>query len=204
MTLTILMIVTPLAVLVGFLAAMAFRSIYPTRAATERSSPGAQDASARSGAPRLLVAVDGSPGSLSTIADVASRPWPTGSEIEIVTVIHSQVPFFPDPSFSLAAAHMEEERRQEHAAPALLEDAVSRIRATAPGAAVSSKVLEGDPAEAIVEEAERLGANEIFVGHHGHGALRRGLLGSVSQKVAHHAHCSVHIVRPHTETAAAA
>jgi nucleotide-binding universal stress UspA family protein len=183
---------------------MAFRNIYPPQTATERSGPGAEEAPAPSRVARLLVAVDGSPGSLSTIAEVAGRPWPTGSEIEVVTVIHSQVPFFPDPAFSFAAAHMEEERRQEHAAPALLEEAVSRIRATTPGSTVSSRVLEGDPAEAIVEEAERLRANEIFVGHHGHGAVRRGLLGSVSQKVAHHAHCSVHIVRPHPETAAAA
>lgn len=204
MTLTIITIAIPLVALIAFLAAMAFRSIYPAQTASERSGPGAQDASALSGAPRLLVAVDGSPASLSTLAEVGARPWPAGSEIEIVTVIHSQLPFFPDPAFSLAAAHMEEEKRQEHAAPALLEEAVRRIRATAPGATVSSRVLEGDPAEAIVEEAERLRANEIFVGHHGHGALRRGLLGSVSQKVAHHAHCSVHIVRPPGETAAAA
>jgi len=204
MTLTILMIVTPLVALIALLATMAFRSIYPAQDAMGRSGPGFKDARQPSAAPRLLVAVDGSPASLSTLAEVAARPWPIGSEIEIVTVIHSQLPFFPDPAFSLAAAHMEEERRQEHAAPALLEDAVSRIRATTPGAIVSSRVLEGDPAEAIVEEAERLRANEIFVGHHGHGALRRGLLGSVSQEVAHHAHCSVHIVHPHIEKATAA
>jgi len=201
MALTILMIVTPLVVLLAFLATMSFRAARP---AHQHSGPDAHDPPARSGAPRLLVAVDGSPGSDFTVADVAARPWPSGSEIEIVTVIHSQVPFFPDPAFSMAATHMEEERRQEHAAPALLEDAAGRIRAAAPGATVSSKVLEGDPAEAIVEEAERLGANEIFLGHHGHGPIRRGLLGSVSQKVAHQAHCSVHIVRHPSETAAAA
>ena len=204
MTLTILMIVTPLVVLLAFLASMSFRAARPAQAAQERSGPDVHDTPAASGAPRLLVAVDGSPGSLSTIAEVAARPWPSGSEIEIVTVIHSQLPFFPDPAFSMAAAHMEEERRQEHAAPALLEDAAGRIRAAAPGVTVSSKVLEGDPAEAIVEEAERLRANEIFLGHHGHGPIRRGLLGSVSQKVAHQAHCSVHIVRHPGETAAAA
>jgi len=200
MTFTILTIAIPLAILVVFLATMAFRR-RPARDTGRGSLPNANDASET---PRLLVAIDGSPGSLSTIAEVAARPWPRGGEVEVVTVIHSQVPFFPDPAFSMVAAHMEEERRQEHAAPALLEDAVSRIRASAPGVAVSSKVLEGDPAEAIVEEADRLRANEIFVGHHGHGALRRGLLGSVSQNVAHRAHCSVHIVRPHPKTAAAA
>ena len=204
MTLTILMIAIPLAMLIAFLATMAFRGVRPAQDAQGGSRPVAEDTPIPSGAPRLLVAVDGSPGSASTIAEVAARPWPSGSEIEIVTVIHSQLPFFPDPAFSLAAAHMEEERRQEHAAPALLEDAVGRLRAIAHGVTVSSRVLEGDPAEAIVEEAERLRASEIFVGHHGHGAIRRGLLGSVAQKVAHSAHCSVHIVRPPSAAAAAA
>ncbi len=201
MTFTILTIAIPLAILVVFLATMAFRRRRP---AWDRVVGSLHLASDASEAPRLLVAIDGSPGSLSTIADVAARPWPRGSEIEVVTVIHSQVPFFPDPSFATVAAHMEEEKRQEHAAPALLEDAVSRIRDRAPGVTVSSRVLEGEPAEAIVEEADRLRANEIFVGHHGHGAIRRGLLGSVSEKVAHHAHCSVHIVRPSGPTAAVA
>ena len=111
MTPTTLMILIPLTVLIVFLAAAAFRHVRSMPEAQGLPTPESEDASAPSGAPRLLVAVDGSPGSASTIAEVAARPWPSGSEIEIVTVIHSQLPFFPDPAFSLAAAHMEEERR---------------------------------------------------------------------------------------------
>jgi nucleotide-binding universal stress UspA family protein len=154
--------------------------------------------------PRLLVAVDGSPTSFATIAEVAARPWPSGSEIEVVTVIHSPVPVFPDPAFSVVAVHVEDEKRQQLEAPALMEAAVGRLRTSSPGVTVSSRVLEGDPAKVIVDEAERLRADEIFVGSHGYGPIRRGVMGSVSQKVALHAHCSVHIVRPPREGAVAA
>jgi len=141
------------------------------------------------------VALDGSTSSSKTVAEVCSRPWPRGSEIEVVTVIHSPVPFLPDPAFSLVAAHVEDEKRQTEEAPAMLKAAVDRLRAASSGVSVTSKILQGDPARAIVDEAERVGADEIFVGSHGHGPIRRGAMGSVSQQVAIHAPCSVHIVR---------
>ncbi len=47
----------------------------------------------------------------------------------------------------------------------------------------------------ILEEAENLETDLIIVGSHGYGAVKRFLLGSVSQAVALHAKCSVEIVR---------
>jgi nucleotide-binding universal stress UspA family protein len=53
-------------------------------------------------------------------------------------------------------------------------------------------------ADAILDVAERIGADLIVVGSRGHGVGRRLLRGSVSTKVAHHADCSVLIVHvPH-------
>lgn len=194
MTPTMLMILIPVTVGLGFLLIMAFHAPRTVQNLEESGDPIDQTASP-SGAQRLLVAVDGSPTSAATLAKVAERSWPAGSEIEVVTVIHSPVPVFPDPAFSMAAVHAEQERQQAENAPALLEAAVGQLQLAAPGVTVSSKVLEGDPAEAIVGEAQRLHADEIFVGSHGHGPLWRGLLGSVSQKVVAQAPCSVQIVR---------
>jgi nucleotide-binding universal stress UspA family protein len=60
---------------------------------------------------------------------------------------------------------------------------------------IVAKTLKGDPKIAILDEAERWGADLIFVGTHGYNALERLWLGSVSRAVASHAKCSVEIAR---------
>jgi len=54
---------------------------------------------------------------------------------------------------------------------------------------------EGDPADAILDVAEELGADLIVVGNKGMTGAKRFLLGSVPNRVSHHAPCSVMIVR---------
>ena len=48
---------------------------------------------------------------------------------------------------------------------------------------------EGDPADAILDVAEERGADLIVVGNHGMTGAKRFLLGSVPNKVSHHAPC---------------
>ena len=57
------------------------------------------------------------------------------------------------------------------------------------------KIQHHSPRDAIVEEAERWGADLIVVGSHGYRGPERALLGSVSQAVATQAKCSVEIAR---------
>jgi nucleotide-binding universal stress UspA family protein len=54
---------------------------------------------------------------------------------------------------------------------------------------------QGDPADAILDVAEERGADLIVVGNKGMTGAKRFLLGSVPNKVSHHAPCSVLIVR---------
>ena len=54
---------------------------------------------------------------------------------------------------------------------------------------------EGDPADAILDVAEERGADLIVVGNKGMTGAKRFLLGSVPNKVSHHAPCSVMIIR---------
>jgi nucleotide-binding universal stress UspA family protein len=54
---------------------------------------------------------------------------------------------------------------------------------------------EGDPADAILDVAEETGADLIVVGNKGMTGAKRFLLGSVPNKVSHHAPCGVYIVR---------
>lgn len=60
---------------------------------------------------------------------------------------------------------------------------------------IKTSVRAGDYAEGILEAAEEFKADMIVIGSRGLGVLRSAVLGSVSQKVSHHAHCSVVTVR---------
>ena len=79
---------------------------------------------------------------------------------------------------------------------ALLQSA----RADAEAGGVSAEAIEtfarvGDAADAILDVAEEQGCDLIVVGHKGMTGATRFLLGSVPNKVSHHAPCSVLIVR---------
>jgi nucleotide-binding universal stress UspA family protein len=68
-------------------------------------------------------------------------------------------------------------------------------KALADGIEVSTHPREGDPADAILDVAEEINADLVVVGNKGMTGARRFLLGSVPNKVSHHAPCSVFIVR---------
>jgi nucleotide-binding universal stress UspA family protein len=146
---------------------------------------------------KILLATDGSTFSERAVNVVAGRPWPAGSEIKILYVVHSSIPDVPDPLLMFYAGRMqmlEEERAHGKTA---VEQAASRLRTSEGNRAleITTEVLEGSPKELIVAEAERWGADLIVAGSHGRGAVGRFFLGSVSLAVATHAACSVEIVR---------
>jgi nucleotide-binding universal stress UspA family protein len=76
---------------------------------------------------------------------------------------------------------------------ATLADAAEQLEGT--GVAVQTFAREGDPADAILDVAEERGADLIVVGNKGMTGAKRFLLGSVPNKVSHHAPCSVLIIR---------
>ncbi|TVU49862.1 hypothetical protein EJB05_01201, partial [Eragrostis curvula] len=57
------------------------------------------------------------------------------------------------------------------------------------------EVVEGDARNVLCEAVERHHAEMLVVGSHGYGAIKRAVLGSVSDYCAHHAHCTVMIVK---------
>jgi len=76
---------------------------------------------------------------------------------------------------------------------ATLEDAKERIAQA--GIEVQTFARQGDPADAILDVAEEQNADLIIVGNKGMSGAKRFLLGSVPNKVSHHAPCSVMIIR---------
>jgi nucleotide-binding universal stress UspA family protein len=80
------------------------------------------------------------------------------------------------------------------------EDVDATLRKTAEdlgeiGVQVDTYARQGDPADAILDVAEEQGADLIIVGNKGMTGAKRFLLGSVPNKVSHHAPCSVLIIR---------
>lgn len=143
---------------------------------------------------RILLATDGSEWSDAALDELIERPWPGGSEVCVLSVANPP-PVLEEP-FLLGASiygQLLEEEQQRAARDAAR--AVARIHERAPGLAVAARTLVGSPQVAVLEEAERFGADLILVGSHGRGAAARFLLGSVSNAVALHAPCSVEIVR---------
>ena len=63
------------------------------------------------------------------------------------------------------------------------------------GVEVLTYARQGDPADAILDVAEEQKADLIVVGNKGMTGAKRFLLGSVPNKVSHHAPCTVMIIR---------
>jgi nucleotide-binding universal stress UspA family protein len=76
---------------------------------------------------------------------------------------------------------------------AILRDATSLVEAD--GVEVETYSRTGDPADAILNVAEERHADLIVVGNKGMTGAKRYLLGSVPDKITHHAPCSVMVVR---------
>ncbi|KAK9733666.1 hypothetical protein RND81_04G082800 [Saponaria officinalis] len=60
---------------------------------------------------------------------------------------------------------------------------------------VRVEVVEGDARNVLCDAVDKHHASMLVVGSHGYGAIKRAVLGSVSDYCAHNAHCSVMIVK---------
>lgn len=87
-------------------------------------------------------------------------------------------------------AHVHKSRAD---AERIVGEAVGRLRDAHFEA--QSAVAEGDPRHAILNYAAEKNCDCIVMGSHGRRGLDRLVMGSVSEAVARHAHCSVYIAR---------
>lgn len=135
---------------------------------------------------RVLLATDGSPDAALAANSAIELCERTGSELHVVHVGEYVPTFF---------AYTEEEPAElQRNAERLLEEQVERIRA-AGGRVTESHLRLGRPAEQIVALSEELDIGVVVLGSRGQTALRRAVLGSVSEAVVRYAHCPVFVVR---------
>lgn len=147
------------------------------------------------GPARIVIGVDGSPGSEAAVRAVASRLWPLKSEARVVIVQDPLVPTLVGHIIPPVAKWTEEVNESEAGWLQKIGDQAMR-RLSSAELIASTSVTAGDPKRVLIEEAEAWGADCIFVGSTGFSnRVERFLIGSVSSAVAARAHCSVEVVR---------
>ncbi len=135
----------------------------------------------------ILVPVDGSDHSDKTLSHACALAKDLGAEMTILQVVDT--PFFTGYPYDLTSVHTDlakiKDADWERVEPGLKESGVAFKRA----------VEKGAPAETIVAFAEQGKYDVIVIGSHGASAGERFLLGSVSDRVVHHAPCDVYVVK---------
>jgi len=126
---------------------------------------------------KLILAIDFSAASATAVDEVAARPWPAGTSIEVVHAL--------DPSPLLESTLVEELTRR---ANELVARVAERLHA-------KPVILDGDPKAAIADHAKETGADLVIVGPHQQSGLAIFMLGSVAKAVVRYAPCSVEVVR---------
>jgi len=144
---------------------------------------------------KVLLATEGSKFSNAAIEKCCQMfAESENTKIEIISAAEPMVP--PTEPFAMSAQYVEEiDAASRKQAAEVVSHAEQEIRQRFPSFDITTKVIFGQPAQVIVDEAENWGADVIIVGSHGYGFWKRAFLGSVSHSVAHHAPCSVMIVR---------
>ncbi|MBZ5633057.1 MAG: universal stress protein [Acidobacteriia bacterium] len=150
------------------------------------------------GVHKILLATDGSEFAERAARSIAERPWPAGTEVGVLSVVElvmgSAQALFEPPyvdSEQLEIVRGEAMKRAQNAVAA----AVEILSKTFPKVSESVSVLLSGPKTVIIEGADQSHADLIVLGSHGHRGIERFLLGSVSEGVALHAHCSVEVIR---------
>jgi nucleotide-binding universal stress UspA family protein len=136
----------------------------------------------------ILVPVDGSEGSRRAVRSALAVAAPMGARLTLLEVIEEQgaLPSYdekPPPG----------KTREEW----LSEERWSAVRGLLEGTDVpwDRRVEQGYPAAIIVDVAESEAVDLIVIGSRGLRGVGRFLVGSVSDRVVHHAPCSVMVVK---------
>ena len=143
---------------------------------------------------KILLAIDGSEFSQAATQALISQMRPEGAEVLVLRVLEPRI-FFTPPHMAPGYAPEQDKLLKEdfrHAQDSVNQ--TSQALRTA-GFSVTTRVVEDEARNGILDIAAEWRADLIVLGSHGRKGLQRFLLGSVAEFVARHADCSVEIVR---------
>jgi nucleotide-binding universal stress UspA family protein len=143
---------------------------------------------------RIVVGTDGSPTADRAVDAAGELARLCGAQVLVVSAYRSvRAPAMAGVGASggaLVPAWLGDDERV--AAEEVVRRAGQRLEEA--GVTVHSIARLGEPADALLGVAEEMNADLLVVGNRGISGVRRYLLGSVADRVAHHAPCGVHIV----------
>ncbi|MGE5290417.1 MAG: universal stress protein [Micromonosporaceae bacterium] len=144
-------------------------------------------------APRIVVGVDGSPSSLTALRWAVRQAELTGGTVDAVIAWQYPVSYAYG-AYGWSPVTIEEGGIDfDEIAEKTLADAVSKVVDPAAAVTVRQRIVQGNPAQALIDAARD--AELLVVGSRGHGGFTGALLGSVGLHCVHHAHCPVVVIR---------
>jgi len=157
---------------------------------------------------KILIAHDGSSGVDEAISDLKRAGLPRDADALLINVKELWLPHFASkneinefvtPSNSLAAETVPARIAPTTVATAeavdVLHSAAERLHSMFPDWKTETLELSGSAAREILQQAKDWGADIVILGANGNTGFKQHILGSVAQKIANEADCSVRIVR---------
>ena len=142
----------------------------------------------------IVVGVDGSPESRVAVDWAAREAALHGLGLRMVHVLNPPVVMaFPEVPMPAGYLNWQEDEGRK-----VLDAMTQTAREAAPDLAISTEMISGPSVPTLVEQSRD--AHMIVVGCRGRGALARGLLGSVSTGLVHHAFCPVAVIHDEDPT----
>lgn len=146
---------------------------------------------------KMLVAIDGSEHAERALDLALEMAKTYAAEVQIVSVVSpvkSVIPRFtpaapPSQFYNFFIKYIEDRLKT------VLSEALKKAREENPTVKILTKLLNGNPAQEIVQTAKDENVDIIIIGSRGLGGIDELLLGSVSNKIADTATCPVLIVK---------
>jgi nucleotide-binding universal stress UspA family protein len=142
---------------------------------------------------RIVVGTDGSETAAGAVRQAIELARLSGAGLSIVSAYEPASSRRVQAEQSEAPADVQYEIGPREDVNLILDAAAADARKE--GLEVQTHPVEDDPADAILNVAEQVGADLVIVGNKGMTGARRYFLGSVPNNISHHAPCSVLIVQ---------
>ena len=130
---------------------------------------------------RIVVGVEGSPCSLRALEYAGDQAALTGSILQVVTVYNG----LPGYGFMTGL--------DQEGAESIVREALEAVQKRHPTLLTKGEVVYGVAGPVLSDISE--GASTLVVGTRGRGQITGAVLGSISEYVLHHAHCTTTVVR---------